>query len=204
MEKRKGYKYFEEPWDIPAGYYFSIDEGLLPIKSAQIKEPKDIPAGMYYSTDTGFLPTESWESSVEEIMRSRLVKDKGPRVDTTVFGNLAGSMPPQDPNFNLKQQKPYEVDAYDVDMSEMKKKSQPPQGSILMEKTMAYVQTEISLHQLIKGLEDLAEVYPCERLAPYDITRIETAARILRDRLAKYQLRMEEFDRSDWDIAQGL
>lgn len=52
-----------------------------------------------------------------------------------------------------------------------------------MERTTAVVTTEISLHQLINGLEQLAETYPTERLAPEQIERIVAVSRDLLERL---------------------
>jgi hypothetical protein len=54
-----------------------------------------------------------------------------------------------------------------------------------MERTMAFVQTEISLHQLINGLEELVEVYPVDRLDKYDVMRIQKVAEILENRINK-------------------
>lgn len=58
-----------------------------------------------------------------------------------------------------------------------------------MERQTAIASVEINLHQLIFALEHLADEYPCDRLAPVQIERIETAARILRERLAEYRAR---------------
>lgn len=55
-----------------------------------------------------------------------------------------------------------------------------------MERTTALVQTEISLHQIIKGLESLAQTYPPERLAPEQIERIGIAMHFLKRRLEEY------------------
>jgi hypothetical protein len=54
-----------------------------------------------------------------------------------------------------------------------------------MERTMAVAQVEISLHQLLNALEQLANDYPLDRLAPVQIERIETAARVLRERFVE-------------------
>jgi hypothetical protein len=53
-----------------------------------------------------------------------------------------------------------------------------------MERTMAIVQTEISLHQLINGLEELASVYPSERISVDDINRITAVAQLLLSRVS--------------------
>lgn len=57
-----------------------------------------------------------------------------------------------------------------------------------MEHTAATVPTTISFHQVLNALDQLAQDYPCERLAIQQIERIETAARLMRDRLAEYKV----------------
>lgn len=56
-----------------------------------------------------------------------------------------------------------------------------------MERQMAYVSVEISLHEVLKALDQVSYSYPCERLAPAQIERIETSARRLRERLTDYR-----------------
>jgi hypothetical protein len=57
-----------------------------------------------------------------------------------------------------------------------------------MEHTEAVVQTTISLHQVLNALDQLSYDYPCERLAPAQIERIEGAARVFGQRLAEYRI----------------
>ena len=56
-----------------------------------------------------------------------------------------------------------------------------------MERQMAYVAVDISLHEVLKALDQMSYNYPCERLAPVQIEQIETAARVLRERLTEYR-----------------
>jgi hypothetical protein len=56
-----------------------------------------------------------------------------------------------------------------------------------MEHTEAIVQTNISFHQVLNALDQLSYDYPCERLAPSQIERIESAARVFGQRYAEYK-----------------
>jgi hypothetical protein len=55
-----------------------------------------------------------------------------------------------------------------------------------MERQVAHVAVEISFHQVLKALTQMAYMYPCERLAPVQIDQIEHDARVLRERLKEY------------------
>lgn len=52
-----------------------------------------------------------------------------------------------------------------------------------MEKTHVSVSTEITLHELISGLEYLSALYPVDRLDLTQINRLDAATQILRGRL---------------------
>lgn len=52
-----------------------------------------------------------------------------------------------------------------------------------MERNYANITANISLHQLIDGLEQLAAEYPIDRVAPTQINRIMRCAQVLAERL---------------------
>jgi hypothetical protein len=56
-----------------------------------------------------------------------------------------------------------------------------------MERTEVNVTTKICLHDVLVALDILSKDYPMERLAEYQIERIEGAARILRSRMKDYE-----------------
>lgn len=56
-----------------------------------------------------------------------------------------------------------------------------------MERTEVNVTTKICLHDLLSALDTLSKDYPMERVAEYQIERIEGAARILRSRMKDYE-----------------
>lgn len=73
-----------------------------------------------------------------------------------------------------------------------------------MERTHAIVQTEISLHQLIDGLEQLAKDYPVERLVPDQAYRIKLAADVLLRRLGAVKTERRSTPRPPQDFNDWL